>query len=155
MEVFGTFPYLDFGSSTYGYDSTWVAADSEAIAVADLDRFITRISTGRAAPLVILDIAAPAGPHEQVRQLLIRNDFASQLAALGNAAIVLATGLTVSDDFQLVDDLIRNLTTGSTPAEAARGVQRLARGTWLEGLPYAGTALMSLLPPHEMLPVGI
>ncbi|MFI8275700.1 hypothetical protein ACIGBH_12450 [Streptomyces sp. NPDC085929] len=156
LDVAGSVPYLDFGSSTYGDDFIPVTEASESIAVTDLDRFVARVSAGRAAPLVILDVASPGGSGELVRQLLLRNDFAFQLAGLGSAVVVLATGLTPPDDSRQIDEIVHGLRNGSTPADIARRLQRLASSEgWLRALPYAGTALMSSLAPHEMLPVGV
>ncbi|WP_404961467.1 peptidoglycan-binding protein [Streptomyces sp. 147326] len=155
MEGLGTVPYIDFGASTYSRESDWVSEDSDTITVTDLDRFVSRMSAGRPGPLVILDIARPARPSELVRQLLLRNDFAHQLATLGSTAVVLATGLTPAGDSRQNIELVTKLRIGWTPAEVARGLQRLAAGDRLEGLPYAATALMSSLRPYEMLPIGI
>ncbi|MER5381740.1 peptidoglycan-binding domain-containing protein [Streptomyces sp. NPDC002688] len=156
LDVVGSVPHLDFGSSAYGDASTWMTKASESVAVTDLDRFVARIAAGRAAPLVIIDVASPAGPSELVRQLLLRNDFAFQLATLGNAVVVLATGLTEPGDSRQIDEIVHGLRNGSTPADVARGLQRLATSEdRLQTLPYTGTALMSSLAPHEMLPVGV
>ncbi|MEU6986386.1 peptidoglycan-binding domain-containing protein [Streptomyces sp. NPDC046324] len=155
MEGLGTVPYIDFGASTYSGESAWVSEASDTITVRQLDRFVSRVAAGHPAPLVILDIARPARPSELIRQLLLRNDFAFQLATLGNAVVVIATGLTLAGDPRQIDELIGNLTHGWTPAQVARHLQRLAAGDRLQGLPYAATALMSSLRPYEMLPVGM
>jgi hypothetical protein len=68
---------------------------------------------------------------------------------------VLATGLTLPGDPGQVEVLVNSLRDGWTPAEVARGLQRLGTGDRLQTLPYAGTALMSSLRPYEMLPIGI
>jgi tetratricopeptide (TPR) repeat protein len=155
VEVVGAVPYLDFGASTYSGDSAWVNEASDTITVTDLDRFVSRMAAGRRPSLVVLDIARPARPSEVVRQLLLRNDFAFQLATLGSAPVVLATGLTLPGDPGQVEVLVNSLRDGWTPAEVARGLQRLGTGDRLQTLPYAGTALMSSLRPYEMLPIGI
>ncbi|MEU9305057.1 peptidoglycan-binding domain-containing protein [Streptomyces sp. NPDC048269] len=155
MEGVGTVPYIDFGASIYSGDSAWATEASDTITVTDLDHFVCRMSAGRPAPLVILDIARPARPSELVRQLLLRNDFAFQLASLGNAVVVLATGLTSAGDSQQIEELVQKLRDDRTPAEVARGLQHMATGDRLNALPYAATALMSSLRPYEMLPIGI
>ncbi len=109
MEGLGTVPYIDFGASTYSRESAWVSEASDTVTVTDLDRFVSRMPAGRPAPLVVLDIARPARPSELIRQLLLRNDFAHQLATLGNTAVVLATGLTPTGDSRQIEQLVTKL----------------------------------------------
>lgn len=59
-----------------------------------LDRLIPR---NLPAPLVLLDVPAPKGRREAVRQLLLRNVFAAELSAVGTAPAILATGLAADE----------------------------------------------------------
>jgi peptidoglycan hydrolase-like protein with peptidoglycan-binding domain/tetratricopeptide (TPR) repeat protein len=143
MDVSGSVPYLDFGSSDLG----WSLDRSEDVPVTALDHALYQISLRGHTPLVVLDIAAsPRVTSETVRQLLLRNDFAHQLLALGKAHSVLVTGLAAGPDAaaaqaQLVTALSR---PGSTPADV---VEELHAGP---GDHLRRTALFTALRPDLM-----
>ncbi|MEV7038327.1 peptidoglycan-binding protein [Amycolatopsis sp. NPDC051061] len=143
MDVSGSVPYLDFGSSDLG----WSLERSEDVPVTALDHALYQISLRGHTPLVVLDIAAsPRVTSETVRQLLLRNDFAHQLLALGKAHSVLVTGLAAGPDAaeaqaQLVTALSR---PGGTPADV---IEELHAGP---GDHLRRTALFTALRPDLM-----
>ncbi len=64
-----------------------------SLTVKSLDAFLKSLPETEQRPLVILDPPRPSQRLEAVRQLFLRNAFAAELHRLGNAPIVLGTGL--------------------------------------------------------------
>ena len=76
-------------------------------------------------PLVVLDIVAPHVSVEQVRQGMLRNDFAYQLVTVGGAATVLVTGgITGPDRVAASEQVVERMSAGRTAADVARSLQR-------------------------------
>lgn len=78
-------------------------------------------------PIVVLDPARPSTQTEAGRHLLLRNRFASQLFALGNAPIVVATGLFSSYDRNVLETFVGTLARGGAIVEACSAVRANAR----------------------------
>jgi tetratricopeptide (TPR) repeat protein len=151
MEATGSAPALDFGATTYGRESPWHGSRTESLAVTPLDRFVDQFSKAGATPLVVLDIIKPRGAYETIRQLLLRNLFAQQLAGLGQVETVLAAGLGngVPDPeaspagSPVLEQLIEGLAQGRTVADVARSLQAVD----------PQVVLFSAIPPDAMLPL--
>jgi Caspase domain/Putative peptidoglycan binding domain len=80
-----------------------------------LDEFLRSLPESDSKPLVILDPPMPGSPFDMVLQLFLRNAFAAELFRLGNAPVVLATGLMpAATSPELKRDLIRAGSTGAT-----------------------------------------
>lgn len=79
------------GVSTSG--SSRPSSDVARLTAPILARLLARAPTDKPAPLVVLDPPGPPGVDELFRQTLMRNAFASELFAIGNAGAVLAAGL--------------------------------------------------------------
>jgi tetratricopeptide (TPR) repeat protein len=109
----------------------------------------------RTKPLVILDVPAPPGTSERVRQLCLRNTFAAQLAEKSSLD-VLATGLgDPRQQTRLLDTLVWGLGHEWPIVEIARSITQLATevhplDAWANSepppslesvLPFLGTAL--------------
>lgn len=122
IDVSGSVPYLDFGASPMG----WSADRSDSVPVSDLDQAVHRLASRGHTPLVVLDIATPPKfTSETIRQLLLRNDYAHQLLALGRTHSVLATGLVTKSPATMVqEELVRVLVSADTPAGAIRTLHR-------------------------------
>jgi hypothetical protein len=78
-------------------------SDQSAIDVQLIDRCV---AGNVPSPVVVLEPARPAATVEAVRHLLIRNQFAGQLLALGRVSTVVATGLFGPNDLRLFPDLV-------------------------------------------------
>ena len=70
-------PFLHFYAEPYGV--------GEILTTQRLGEFVARLRRPL-SPLVVIDVAAPTGPREMVRQLLLRNFLAEQLLRLGTTA---------------------------------------------------------------------
>jgi peptidoglycan hydrolase-like protein with peptidoglycan-binding domain len=101
------------------------------------------------SPLVIVDVPAPPGGHEAVKQLLLRNAFSAEAMAVGTIRALLATGLArYGRQQRLYEVLVGKLKEGGEVGELARAVQRLATGhDSLDGLlAFSATALFARTP---------
>jgi hypothetical protein len=154
MEETGSVPYLDFGAIPG--DRQAVVPAPKLLSVTLLSRLASQLVSDGVPPLVVLDIAAPTAFSEALRQLLLRNDFAHQLARLGEAETVLATGLATSRwSRRLSEILVEGLSAPSrTVGDVTRELQRGATGDE-SLLTSAGTALVSSRRPAAMLPLGL
>jgi cellulose synthase operon protein C len=95
-------------------------------------------------PLVVLDVPGPKTRREKVIQLLLRNAFVSDLAAVGSIPAVLGTGLSLHDGQQaLYDALIGALSDGLPVQEVAERVRSVSRD---DALTFPATALMARRP---------
>jgi cellulose synthase operon protein C len=76
---------------------------------------------GKPPPFVVLDVPAPPGSFEALRQLVLRNVFASHLFLLGRLPAVLATGLgDPALQLTLSESLVEGLAAGMSPGELAQ-----------------------------------
>ncbi|MDT8306780.1 MAG: hypothetical protein RRC07_12660 [Anaerolineae bacterium] len=143
--------FLDFAGG-FGSQQTQVTAKDMAVALS---------RSGR-APLVILDVPAPPGETERVRQLLLRNAFAAELAQMAPVMAIIGTGLGDPDEQlevsgRLVEGLVNNVPVG----EIVRGMRQRARERWdaadpnlfLRLLPFVGTALFTA-DPQRLFALG-
>ena len=95
-------------------------------------------------PLIVLDVPGPTGRREKTTQLLLRNAFAADLAAVGTVRAVLATGLSrYGDQERLYGALIGALGSGCRICEVADRIRDLGRE---EPLTFPSTALFTRLP---------
>jgi hypothetical protein len=101
------------------------------------------------APLVIVDVPAPPGKHEGVKQLLLRNAFAAEAMAVGTVRALLATGLArYGRQHRLYETLVGGLAAGCDVGELAAAVRRLAGETDAldDALAFCATALFARTP---------
>lgn len=153
MHVAGAIPYLYFGSGT----GTTARFRSESVTCGVLDAAVRRLAKQGSTPLVVLDVAdRPYFDSETVRQLLLRNDFAQQLLALGHCYAVLATGLAPQAQATAARQrLLTELTTATTAADLSGSL----RSDLVEGpdpgdlFPWATTALFTAVPPNQLPPL--
>jgi hypothetical protein len=133
--------FLDFGG---GYGSSEAQATAKDLAAA--------ISRAGRPPLVILDVPAPPGDTERVRQLCLRNAFAAELAQMAPVAAIVGTGLGDPDEqLEVSGRLVEGLAAGAPLGEIVRAIRRQARERWDVAdpallqrlLPFVGTALFS------------
>jgi tetratricopeptide (TPR) repeat protein/peptidoglycan hydrolase-like protein with peptidoglycan-binding domain len=91
---------------------------------------VERDAGGGPKTLVVLDPPRPASLSEAIRQLWLRNEFASRLAACVDAPDVLATGLgRIADDQagRMADALVEDLAKGQPLGAIADRLRRLAQ----------------------------
>lgn len=149
MEVAGTMPYLGFGADP----ATWSQTGPETVTCTVLDDVVRKLARRGNTPLVVLDVVGRStvgsGP---VRRLMLRNDFAHQLTALGHCHAVLATGLAAAPDAARARArLLSALTTAPTADELVR---LLRAGTAPgEEMPWAVTALFATVPAEHLPPL--
>jgi hypothetical protein len=100
------------------------------------------------APLVVLDVTAPKSRRETAAQLLLRNAFAAELAAVGTVRAVLATGLArYGRQQRLYRALAGALRDGLDVYDVAAAVRALATDPQLDdALAFTATALFSRAP---------
>jgi hypothetical protein len=149
--------YLDFSAEQAFSESAYLSSRPERVFVTLLARLIQRLGAER-TPLTVLDVAAPPTRTEALRQLVLRNTFAQQLLQLGGTHAVLATGLAAPpDQLLLYDLLVTAIGDGRTAADIARALQHhrpvASHADILTLLPFAGTALLSVLPPQALTAV--
>ena len=96
-----------------------------------LDEFLRSLPEGDLKPVVILDPPMPASPFEGILQLFMRNAFAAELFRLGNAPVVLASGLMSAAMSQnLKSDMIRAGFAGASIGELLTRIRAsLSSGT--------------------------
>jgi len=130
--------YLDF--ATTGRFESAAAARTDLFTSSGLFNALGRGS----APLVVLDIAYPRRIYETVRQLLLRNAFASQLLQREGIRAVLGTGLaSLWGQQELGASLAEGLAAGLSLREIVVRM-RLQRPPLASGEPYRD--LEELLP---------
>lgn len=141
IDVSGSVPYLDFGATQMG----WSADRTDSVPVSDLDQAVHQLAARGHTPLVVLDIATPPTfTSETIRQLLLRNDYAYQLLALGRVHSVLATGLVTGAPAEAAQEkLVELLVSADTPA----GAIRMLHGA---GAQFRTDALFTTLRPDLM-----
>ncbi|WZO96077.1 caspase family protein [Isosphaeraceae bacterium EP7] len=91
----------------------------------DIDEFLKGLPESDLKPVVILNPPLPSSPFEAALQLFLKNAFASELFCLGNAPVILATGLEGLDlpsDF--LEDLIRNAAQGMSVGDILGMIRR-------------------------------
>jgi peptidoglycan hydrolase-like protein with peptidoglycan-binding domain len=94
-------------------------------------------------PFVVLDVPAPPSFFEAVRQLVLRNVFASHLFLLGRLPAVLATGLGDPGlQLTLSECLIEGLAAGMSPGELAQRMRNSYGGSWTQESPQATTSAL-------------
>jgi hypothetical protein len=117
------------------------------VTVSWLDDFLKQVPEHNLPPLVILDPPWPTTLTEGVRQLFLRNAFASELFRLGHAPVILGTGLGHARTLESVlRTIITRLVGGSPVGEVADLIRRLASTTNVpldDLLQPAGTALFA------------
>jgi len=143
MQVTAGIPVLGLGGDTG-------PARSATVTCTLLDALVRKLARWGRTPLVLLDVAAQPRSGEAVRQLLLRNDLAQQVLALGQSYAVLAAGPTRVDD---PDRLVAALTTKGSTTRTAAEAARLLQGDGPEPaqvLPRAATALFAAMPEERM-----
>jgi hypothetical protein len=118
---------------------------------------------GPVPPLVVLDVQAPPSPVDAARQLLMRNQFAYQLMALGNVDTVIATGFETGRHTAQWRCLTQGIAAGGNAVTICNQIQSLAapaaRTRVLSGderlIAYQGTALFCGLPAEVVLTPGL
>jgi hypothetical protein len=91
-----------------------------------INNILKKLPSKGLQPLVILDVICPPGITEATRQLLLRNQFATQLFHFENTSGVIATGLTQPHERRKVlYALIQSLAEGGALAEAVAAVRRV------------------------------
>ena len=113
-----------------------------------LDRLVPR---SMPSPLIVVDATAPKSRREMASQLLLRNAFAAELAAIGNVRALLATGLAqYSRQERLYDALIDALRDGGDVYDVAQSIRSLADSssdmTFEDVAAYTATALFARSP---------
>jgi hypothetical protein len=145
VEVSQGTPYLDFAAALDYTASGHFERSPERLQVTSLARFAQQVGRHGLAPTVILDILTPPARYEVMRQLVLRNEFAHQLLALGAVQSIVATGVgSPAQQEQAYTRILRSLRESTTPAAIA--------GRLASALP--GTALLTLLPPAVQPPIG-
>jgi hypothetical protein len=122
----------------------------------DLDNAL-RILGVRVPPLVVLDVVRPSSRYEAIRQLLLRNEFAHHLHALGGAAAVIATGLHDRGRREKSHRKVLPEMLGAdhTPAEVCQAIQQQHRSVGHSDLGCSATALFSMAAPDALFPPGL
>jgi hypothetical protein len=108
---------------------------------------------------VVLDVISAPSEYETVRQLLLRNQFATELTALGPETVVLAIGPAGAE---AVEEQRQVLAAGFAGGHSAAQVCGALHARWTPGgdravrrvLPWLGTALFSCVPPDALLAPG-
>jgi predicted negative regulator of RcsB-dependent stress response/peptidoglycan hydrolase-like protein with peptidoglycan-binding domain len=122
----------------------------DELSVSGFDRLLRSESEHRLAPLLILDVVPPSSTREVIRQLLLRNDFAGELFALGNAPSVLATGLVPEElQYPFYRRLLGSLGEGAYVGDACVLAHRAvgqADGSFRSEVGAAATALFAHNP---------
>ncbi|GAA2752999.1 hypothetical protein [Kitasatospora cinereorecta] len=132
---------------------------SAPVPVAGLHYVLQQLSPA-AAPLVVLDIIASPSEYETIRQLLLRNQFATELMSLGPESVVLATGLAAPE---AVEVQRQALAAGFAADCGAAEVCRRLRAQWSpsmsravrQAIPSLGTALFSSVSPDALMEPGL
>ncbi|WP_219414411.1 peptidoglycan-binding protein [Pseudonocardia nigra] len=130
---------LDFGGPV----------DPVGLHVTAINEMARSTSSATAAPLVVLDTDTPPSRPEAVRALLLRNEFAHRLVALGDIDAVLAAGLLDEPDPQrpAVPTL---LASRYRPADVLRALHDgVAADTDLPA------ALVTAVPTYVLLPEAL
>lgn len=133
--------YLQLGSSSSS--TRGLTGFSSKLMASLLPRASTKGSS-RPQPFVVLDTPAPPSFSEALRQLVMRNVFASHLFLLGRLPVVLAAGLgDPTLQRTLSEALVSGLAAGASPGELAQRVRR-SGGSFSSGrmLPQAETATL-------------
>jgi tetratricopeptide (TPR) repeat protein len=146
VEVVQGTPYLDF-AGMLDYTATGHFENSpERLHVTALARFVQKVSRDGMMPLVVLDILTPSSRHEAMRQLLLRNEFAHQLLALGTVRSIVASGVGAPEEHdQFYTDISHVMSEQVTPARIARCASKA----------QPATAFLSLVPPSVLPPVWV
>ena len=151
--------YLRFGSS-FSNSRSLTGFTSKVIA-----SLLSRQPQGGPSlpqPIVILDVPKPPSPSEALRQLALRNVFASHLFLLGRLPAVLASGLADPlEQLTLSRCLIDGLAERAAPGDLARTI-RIADGIVLRDptSPLLATACVALfasdpdLAPEDMVMIA-
>ncbi len=129
--------YLDFGGlttrmSNYDYTHSGKADVSGSGAAAPATNPVSLTILGRllaenaqrrkSRPVIILDVPRPPVLDEAVRQLMLRNAFASEIFRMNNTSAVLATGLAHSE--RVTYDLVAALMGGGTFGQTVTAIRR-------------------------------
>ena len=120
--------YLDFASDLSFKNESLSSDDKNVFTLSALSDQLKILSdSDQLRPIVILDIARPPGISEIVRQLLLRNTFASGLIRLGGISAIVATGLgTIADETNLNQLLIKQVAAGEPIGFAVKDIRKLA-----------------------------
>jgi hypothetical protein len=111
-------------------------------------------AAARARPVIVLDPPAVSHVNVQAAQLLLRNAFATEVAAITAVPAVIATGLVrYSCQDKLYRRLPRQLASGHPVAAVAAGIRALAGDTpdRADAFGFAPAALFAARPQHGVV----
>lgn len=148
---------LDFGGDAAARSMVKGSAGADQIPVTALGDLVAAAARPSLGPIVILDVPWPGSKSEALRALFVRNSFAHQLAGLGRADAVVATGLAQPNDQEKLYRLIvGRFADGYDPAAVVAEVLRESPdhpSLW-EHLAFSSTALFLQRAPHTLFPPG-
>jgi hypothetical protein len=122
-----------------------------------LDEMLRALPEGDSKPHVVFAPPAPTAPFEAIRQLVLRNAFAAALYRLGNAPVVVATGLLRgAGPPELVRALVESAGAGATVGDLLGTIRTRLPGGPAEKIPIedllfpVGTALFTSDPDTRL-----
>jgi hypothetical protein len=128
---------------------------SSSLNAREINSVLKKLPDDRMRPLVILDLSRPPGITEAVRQLLLRNQFATQLFNLENTGGVLATGLArPQEQEEILNRLLSGLGRGQSRGSVVSEIRRAGGNQQGDKMDDAiGTQCAMLLTLDPALPV--
>jgi hypothetical protein len=152
---------LAFGDEQLQKDTQREKRVSHLFTASWMSLMLKSFPDNRQQPLVVLDVPRPSGITETVRQLLLRNYFATLLFDLGSTGGVIATGLArLWEQGHLSTTLISGLTSGNSLAEVSRDIRRFTPDVGAsdddleEVVASAGTVLLTSFPSLSVIATG-
>jgi peptidoglycan hydrolase-like protein with peptidoglycan-binding domain len=132
--------YLRFGAASG--ETRGLTPFSSKLLASVLPRVPVR-GVGKPPPFVVLDVPAPPSSFEALRQLVLRNVFASHLFLLGRLPAVLASGLAdPALQLTLSECLVEGLAAGMSPSDLAQRMRNTCGASSPQDSPQAATSAL-------------